>query len=437
METISIIFNNRELASLILLSVAILWGLSQRNLRVGLVAVMRRITTPVILVPLICMAGWVALEVWVGTKLTLWQSELAKPTILWASVSGLMLFFSFQKATEESGFFRRTVKATIGASVFVGFYLNLFVLSLLGELLLQVVLTVLILTSMVAGLDEVNRPVKKLLDSLLAVVGFALVIFTSRQVYLNWDAIDGHMLMLEFALPIWLTIGILPFIYLLSLYASYDSAFRGISWATNDRRARWRARIALVTSLRLRLRDAHAFTWNWSKRLAAARTFAAAREIISEFLESRRTAEFEAIEEKDKLRRYTGSDRTDDKGRRLDRREFKETMLALRWIHTCHMGWYRRKARYRDDLFDVLGDDFTRHGLPEDSGIRMEVADDGQSWYAWRRTITGWCFAIGANESPPNLWEYDGPDPPAGFPGEVHCWGEQAFSDEVNVNWTY
>lgn len=42
----------------------------------------------------------------------------------------------------------------------------------------------------------------------------------------------------------------------------------------------------------------------------------------------------------------------------------------------------------------------TRGGLPQETGITMSVAKDGQAWYAWRRTITGWCFAIGAAGSP-------------------------------------
>lgn len=137
----------------------------------------------------------------------------------------------------------------------------------------------------------------------------------------------------------------------------------------------------------------------------------------------------------DRLRRYAGSDETDREGRRLDRREFKETTDALRWVATCQMGWYRRNDRYRPDLLDLLSDDFTRHGLPSESGITMRVAKKGQAWYAWRRTITGRCFAIGSSGPPPDQWELDGPEPPKGFPGQDITWGESAFANEVNRNW--
>ena len=49
--------------------------------------------------------------------------------------------------------------------------------------------------------------------------------------------------------------------------------------------------------------------------------------------------------------------------------------------------------------------------------------------------MTGWCFAIGAAGPPPNQWEYDGPEPPKGYPGEDVSWGDGPFSDQVNRNW--
>jgi hypothetical protein len=65
----------------------------------------------------------------------------------------------------------------------------------------------------------------------------------------------------------------------------------------------------------------------------------------------------------------------------------------------------------------------------------MRVSKDGQKWFAWRRTISGWVFAIGAAGPPPDQWEYDGADPPAGFPGEGPAWGTSAFGRDRNVNW--
>jgi len=213
-----------------------------------------------------------------------------------------------------------------------------------------------------------------------------------------------------------------------------------IGFATEDRRARRRAKLALVTRLHFRSRDSHAFAGPWIQRIASAPSFAAARQVVTDYRKSRRDAERAAAEEQAQLRRYAGSDETDAEGRRLDRREFRETTSALNWLASCEEGWYHNEHRggrqYRADLLEALGNDFTSHGLPQDSGITVKIAEDGQAWFAWRRTITGWCFAIGAAGPPPDRWEYDGSEPPNSFPGKDRRWGERPFSDEANRNWS-
>jgi hypothetical protein len=150
------------------------------------------------------------------------------------------------------------------------------------------------------------------------------------------------------------------------------------------------------------------------------------------FKDYRRTVEErdeKATRESDRLEYYAGVPGTDSQGMQLDRREFRETKKALQSLASAQMGWYRNPgSRYRGDLLEMFAPMFTTDGLPEDNhGVVMQVARDGQSWYAWRRTVTGWCFAIGASDPPPNQWEFDGPNPPAGFPGEDAAWGDDPF----------
>jgi hypothetical protein len=157
--------------------------------------------------------------------------------------------------------------------------------------------------------------------------------------------------------------------------------------------------------------------------------------VVADFQESRREKARAVAEEQEQLRRYAGSDDTDAEGRRLDRREFRETMKALHWLAACMEGWYsnedRGPKRYRADLLEAFGPDFFKpFGLP-DHGVIMKVAKNGKAWYAWRRTVTGWCFAIGAAGPPPDRWEYDGPEPPRRCPSKGQGWG-----DKANRNWT-
>ncbi len=431
--------NNRELAAMIWVGAAVLWALSTKSVRESSVGVVKAFLKPQILIPLVAMLAWIGLELWVGARLALWNLALAKGTILWTLGSaGVLLFNSTQLDSDsEPHFFRRTIAATVGVTVFVEFFVNLYVMSLLVELVVQIMVVALSLMVVASDQKSEYKPVKVLCERVLVVIGLTLFIFVVRQVYLDWHRLDAQDLLLEFVLPIWLTAGLLPFLYVFSIYVAYDMAFRRINWEARDRRSRWRSRLALLSVLHFRtdiVRKTTGYLY-LARQLSETQTFSAARGVVEELLDRLKRAEQEKIDEKERLRRYTGSQELDDEGRRLDRREFAATIDALQWLATCQMGWYRRDGGYRNDMLKILGDYFTRQGLPKESGIKLHVAKDGQSWCAWRWTVTGWCFAIGAAGPPPDEWKHDGPEPPKGFPGKDSAWGNGPFSDQVNRNW--
>jgi hypothetical protein len=382
---------------------------------------------------MLAMAGYMALEVWAGWRVGIWNNGLLKPTLLWALLSGGVMFLRSNKAAADSRFFRTLLAETVAIGVFVEFFINIFVMSLPAELIIQPVIVAMALTRAVAGHEHKNRQVRKFLDALLMLAGFAFLAYAFWRMSTDWSTLDASKVTLEFLLPVWLTAGLLPYVYVLSLVITYDSALRGINWAAKGGRPRWRAYLALVAGLHFRHRDVKAFNWNRARQLVEASSLSAARAVMRDFRRERRAALEAIAEEEERERRYAGSNETDQAGRRHDRREFDATVDALRFLGTCQSNWHRtRGGRYRDDLLAMIGNDF--RGLPAESGIELRVSGDGQSWCAWRRTISGWCFAIGAGGPPPDQWEFDGPDPPRDVPGRDAEWGD-SLDLARNVNW--
>jgi hypothetical protein len=383
------------------------------------------------------MALWVAGLVWFTARAGLWSADLATDTILWFLTAGIVLFINFGDASKTPHFFRRKALSTLELTVAVEVFSEIFVLNLVAELFLPVVLIPLAGMSVVAASRRELQPVKRVVDTVLAIIGVGLLAYVAVSLVHSWRSVDKGDLLSEFALPVWLTIGLLPYVYMVGLYAAYDSVFHRIDWKSESGRlGRFKSKLVLLVSFHLRARDIGAFTGAWPFRLAAATSFRDGRHIVHEFRAAQRDSARAAADKEAQLVRYAGSDSVDDQGRRLDRQEFSETTSALRWLATCQMGWYRnRGARYREDLLRVLNDDFTRYGLPQPSGIALSVSPNGDAWFAWRRTVTGWVFAIGAAGPPPDQWEYDGPEPPTGFPGEDPVWGSGPFSYDANPNW--
>lgn len=357
-----------------------------------------------------------------GQELGLWEPALIPATVAWVLSQGVVLLYKVGTRKPGEAFFRPTLtrmfKLTWLIEVFVGFY----VFGVFAELILLVVLIFLGGMSAVAASRERYQPAKRLVDGVLAIIGLGLLLFVVISVIVNWEDIDKPLAARAFLLPLGLTVGSMPYLYVMALWAGYHDAFIWIKAETKDRAARRRAKLGLILAFGPRTSQLGAFRHYWVKQITEAKNFTSAREIGREFLADQRKRAEEKQEAADRLVRYAGIEGEDEDGQRLDQREFAETKKALQWLGTMQMGWYRnRGGRYRPELLDLLSPD----GLPEDHGVHLNVASDGQSWWAWRRTVTGWCFAVGAANEPPDEWFYDGPEPPSGFPGQDPTWGER------------
>src|SRR5207237_846929 len=128
----------------------------------------------------------------------------------------------------------------------------------------------LLMLSVIAGTDQKTRAVKRLIDALTALVGFALLAFVTVGLIANWRQLDWPGTLRRLILPIWLTLGLLPFLYVLSLFSNYEQAFLQLRWASSDPRAIRRAKLALLTDLNVHPRLVGKFVIPWSTRLTEA-----------------------------------------------------------------------------------------------------------------------------------------------------------------------
>lgn len=117
-----------------------------------------------------------------------------------------------------------------------------------------------------------------------------------------------------------------------------------------------------------------------------------------------------------------GSQDLDERGRRVDDREFSETRDALRLLGNSAMGWYRQQGGFRADLVGGVYDtaDFRKRGLPADHGIHQGVRADGREVMYWRETASGWALALALAADGGGFGEYlyAAADPPSGPPSE-------------------
>jgi hypothetical protein len=278
--------NNRELALFVWSAVAAGLVLLYSDLRAQLPGLFKIAAHPKIVLSLAALAAWVGLEVWFAAHLGWWNSTLATETGLWFLTSGLVLFFNVTEAFTKPHFLRRKAVATLQMTVLLEGYAGLVSFALLVELTLQPLAFILGAMAVVATRQDQYAPARRAVQSLLILVGLLILGNVTLTLAIHWSTTDSADLFRQIAAPVWLTLGVIPFIYVLAIYAGYDMAYARTNWEESRPDARRRAKLALALSFRNDVRGLYAFAGSWPTRLVEARSLDEARRVIKEYKET-------------------------------------------------------------------------------------------------------------------------------------------------------
>ncbi|ASW56483.1 hypothetical protein CIK06_23465 [Plantactinospora sp. KBS50] len=355
---------------------------------------------------------------WLAERLSLWTTDLLGSVVLWFLLVGFVWFINLGDANKDPDFFKRRFFETLGLTALLEFFINAQVMPLPLELVAQVILLIVVILNVIAASDEKYKPAAKLTSGILFFATMGLLTYSVAHLVSGWDSLDKRGLLNELLMPIWLTAATIPVLYLFAFYMAYESLFVRLSFFNNRRKPSLRARLGIVTGIRGALVDIQQFRGGPAHDAAQARTTSDARAAVRRFKEERALDRAARAAARQALVDNAGRKGTDGDGLLLDRREFAETKDALRWLATCHMGWYRNADRpdeYRADLLDVLSGS-RQFEFESGEPVVAKVRKDRQAWYAYRRTPSGHVFGIGASGPPPSQWFYDAPTLPSGYP---------------------
>lgn len=414
--------NDRELATFILLCLLVIAVLTYPKTRADIPGLTKQLFLSKLTALLALFVASIVAAVCIAHSLGLWTSSLAGATVLWFLFVGFAWFINLNDAGNDPDFFRKRFLETLGISALFEFFLNAQSLPLALELPLQTVVVLLAAVSAYAATKEETKPVATFGSVLLGITATGLFLFTVIRLATTWSDVDKSALLNELLMPIWLTASVIPILYAFALFMIYESLFLRMSFLNERSPASCRAKVGTILGLRGALVDVAQFRGVPVRLAARAKSVRDARGAVAQF-KHERAADIAARQEARRtLELNAGRPGVDSEGLVLDRREFAETKEALRWLATCHMGWYQQEGRpdtYRADLLEVLqsmDDEQFKFVTPEP--VVTQVRKNGKAWYAYRRTPSGHVFGIGAVGAPPSQWFFDGPEAPKGFPAQ-------------------
>jgi len=230
-----LLFNNRECAIAIWLYIAAIGLLPRKGFRKSLAGLARSVFGTKICFFLLGLIAYVALIVFLSAKLNLWEWQMLKETVYWFFGTAIVIFANMTDAKKDEHFFRKKVVGTLGFAVVLEFVIGLYSFSLPVELILIPSIVLIAGMIVVAETDQKHAQAKKFLKFVMSVSGIFLLLYTIGKIIHNFASFFTAATLKDFLLHPALTIALLPFIYLLALYSSYESLFRHIEFAVEKK----------------------------------------------------------------------------------------------------------------------------------------------------------------------------------------------------------
>jgi len=215
-------FGNREVAIIFWLSVFLIFALTKRTVRKSSIQLLKAFFQQSIIISILLMIIYVELLVLSLLKLGFWEKALLKDTILWPIIVGFPLLMKLDKLSGENSYLKTIFFESVKAFILIEFIANFYNFSLLAELLIIPVMSIIVISQIYTQDDPKYKPVNKLFKNLTTTFGLIVFIYTSIQIYQGFQEFANVLTLKTFLLPIIFTIAFLPFLYLYSLWSLYE-----------------------------------------------------------------------------------------------------------------------------------------------------------------------------------------------------------------------
>jgi hypothetical protein len=245
--------SNREIATLIWLIVFAVGVFSYTNMWQSFYHALKAFCAPQILTPLAAAFTYIAASLFFLSAVGIWEWASLKTSVIWALTFALVAVFDVNRITEDSMYFRKTLRDIFSATAIVVFVMELHSFSLLAELVLLPLMSAVGLAYAMSKTQPEWKSVRNLLEFILTIICLWIFIYKIYQITLDFRKLNTEDTAKEFFIPILLSLMFLPFIYCLSVYETYEKTFRRIRSRIDDpslqNYARWQAILHFRTDL--------------------------------------------------------------------------------------------------------------------------------------------------------------------------------------------
>jgi hypothetical protein len=231
-------FNNRELALLTWIAIGVAAILLSKKIRPSALDVPRALFQRKIVAVLGSAIIYTGVSVWLLAQIGVWGWANLKTTIFWYLGTAFVAMADVRKLKQGPVTLVTIAKDTFAMSAAILFLASMETLPFWAEFVMLPVLTVLGVIVVMAERDPEHHIIIAPINTLLTLAGFCILAYSIYQVILGWQGINIAFQGRDFAVPIFLTLMFLPFLYGLMVYMGIENASVALHFRIEDRALR-------------------------------------------------------------------------------------------------------------------------------------------------------------------------------------------------------
>lgn len=229
------LFSNREIAVSIWILIFFSWAFTKKKVRSSGKAVVFAFCNPKILSIFILMGAYTYFFVDFLNGIGIWDIDQLKNTILWFVFVASVELFKANTVHEEDGYFRDAIKGHFKLLAIFEFIVAFHCFSLIAELIIVPVTSILVMVLAYSELKEEYKPAERVVNFILSAFGVFLLIYGAYFIGTNFGNFAKYQTMMDFVIPIILSIILLPFIYVISIFMLYERILVRVNIYTDNK----------------------------------------------------------------------------------------------------------------------------------------------------------------------------------------------------------
>ena len=219
------------------------WVFTKEETRDSAKHVLLAFCHPRILIVFALMGGYVYLAVETLYSARLWGFDQLKNTILWFIFVASIELFKASTIYEEEGYFIKSIKRHFKLLVVLEFIVAFQSFNLIAELIIVPILSFAVIILVFSELEEKYKTIENFISWMLSIFGIFMVGYGFYFISSNFGEFAKYKTLMDFIIPITLSVLLLPFIFVISVYMLYESILIRVNIYTDNKANRIYAKL--------------------------------------------------------------------------------------------------------------------------------------------------------------------------------------------------